>query len=183
MKKILLAASVASVAGLVLAPNASAANSETLAEFTNAVNEMAAKYSLAPIPVKPDAQMTSGGHVAAAREGQYIDLSQRWGALPPAQFNTEVNTMAKGGCSAIRGTAIHEVGHIVEARNGFQARNELNAAASRGEIQILQNEVDPRSLEADGTLNENEALAYAFQSVECGSATPSEQKIYDILVK
>ena len=73
--------------------------------------------------------MTSGGHVAAARQGQYIDLSQRWGALPPAQFDTEVQSMAKGRCEAIRGTAIHEVGHIIEARNGFQARNELNAAS------------------------------------------------------
>jgi hypothetical protein len=86
----------------------------------------------------------------------------------------------EGGCAPIRSTAIHEVGHIMEVRDGYKAREVLNAAAGRGEI--LNDGLDPRSFEADGTLAENEALAYAFQAVECGSATPNERKIYDILV-
>ena len=58
VKKSLIAAPAAAVAviGIGLAPNASAANPETLAQFTDVVNEMAAKYGLAPIPVKADAQ-------------------------------------------------------------------------------------------------------------------------------
>ena len=47
------------------------------------------------------------------------------------------------------------------ARKGYKAREELNAAAGRAEI--LNDGLDPRSFEPDGTLGENEALAYAFR--------------------
>jgi hypothetical protein len=172
--------SVAAAAGFVLAPNASVANPETLAHVTGVVNEMAAKYGLAPITVVPDVQLRHPDLLATAVGTDHINLSQRWGALPPDQFNAENPKDAEGGCAPLRTIAIHEVGHIIEARKGYKPRNDLNAAASRGEI--MDDGLDRRSFEPDGTLSENEALAYAFQAVECGSATPNEQKIYDILV-
>ena len=187
MNKITVVASAAvTVAvGLALAPSASGANPDTLAQFTAAIDEMVAKYGLAPIPVVPDVKMRHPDIAASAIKGDHINLSDIGGAMTPAEFNAWIQPAIDtgfivDGCPGIRGIAIHETAHIIEVRKNYEPRNELNAAGSRGEI--MDDGLARHSFEADGTLAEGEALAYAFQAVECGSATPNERKMYDILV-
>ena len=189
MKKMVLTASVATAAGLVLAPNASAVNQETVDLFTATVNEYANKYGTGPIPVEvgpPLGDASGTDTVAQADRGRAIVLNETYANLSPQEFAAKLsaniaNGFNPGGCDGgVRMAAIHEVGHIIDQRKVLAGNNRRNPAAEAvGEIS--QDAIHPAARQGD-KIYAPELMGVAFGAAECGTATPTEQKIHDILV-
>lgn len=167
--------------GLAQSPLAQAADRATAARFTAAVNEMVAKYHLTPIRVSVDKPMI-GPDVVAQSDGSSIELSIEYGTMTPAQFNAALAHNMGGyhpsGCDPIRMAAIHEVGHVIDARKSRKPRKSAAVAVGRGQLGKLHG----AAYDDDGSINPGEALAVSFSAVECGSATPSEVTLYHVLV-
>jgi hypothetical protein len=175
------------VAGLALAvaagfsaPLASAENPDTVNQFTAAVNETAAKYGIGPVEVRVT-PLRSGQDrgVAEAYYLEYIALSPEWAAKTPEQFAADMNPGHPEGCPVVRGVGIHEVGHMIIHRGTGGKHDAIKAAIQSG--QIPRGEIHSPALTPDGTdIYIPEAAAVSFHAVECGSATPMEQQIYDL---
>lgn len=197
VKKSLIAAPAAAFAviGIGLAPTANAANPETVDLFTATVNEMAAKYGTGPIPVEvgpPRGDVEVQETVAQADHGRAIVLNEEYANLSPQEFTAKMaaniaNGFSPGGCDGgVRMAAIHEVGHILDHRKmlaGDNRRNAVGMAVQSGQISkdTLTREVHPQALQGD-KVYAPEMMAVAFEAAECLTATPTEQKIHDILV-
>ena len=82
------------------------------------------------------------------------------------------------GCDGISATAIHEMGHVIDGRRGMLARRAVAVAVANGQI---GSDLHGYAYE-NGSVKPGEAVAVSFQAVECGSATATEQAIYNVLV-
>jgi hypothetical protein len=148
-------------------------------QFVTAVNQESARYSTGPVSVYVD--YISDERVIAQTNGQVITLNSQWAALSPSQFNASIaddiaSGFTPGGCGGIQATAIHEMGHVIDRLGGRAARRVVSASASN----IGTSDLHGYAFD-EGSLNVGEAVAISFQAVECGSATFTEQQIYDVM--
>ena len=184
MKKMIATALVggAAVAAMALAPSASAASDpDTVMQFSAAVNAEAARFGVAPVQVRigilgdPNTIAETDGYAT-------ITLNSNWASASPDEFNALIaedvaSGFQPGGCVGIQAIAIHEVGHIVDRAHGLITRQAVSRAAYSGQIGSMHGYAY-----AGGRVNPAEAVAVSFQAAECGSATPTERAIYNVLV-
>ena len=190
MRRLQVAAAALAVAGGVAAagtaaaPHASAAavNDETVSQFVETVNREADRYGLGYVSVTV-ADLGDDTIIAGTQYGA-ITLNLSWAVLPPEQFNALVAEdiavgYEPGGCAGIQAVAVHEVGHVIDQRDGAVARKSVAIAASYGQVGY---DLHGYAFDEYGAINPGEAVAVSFQAVECGSATPTEVSIYNVLV-
>lgn len=117
----------------------------------------------------------------AQTDGYTVWFNRRWTSDPTgwqAAYDTDV---AQGfhppGCSAARGTALHEAAHVVSLRTGQLP--ELLVAQH-----IKDGTLNPGQLSGYGRSDLHEAVAESFVSVECNplGATMAEHLVYSVLV-
>ncbi|QHB37464.1 hypothetical protein SEA_LEOPARD_58 [Mycobacterium phage Leopard] len=155
-------------------------NTVLLQEFVDAVGMISSKYGTGDIVVTT-AWMPA--HVMAKANSQGIVVNRMWtygimdgDAMEAAGVEAGYHP---GGCSAATATAIHEAAHVLDTRSYNEARYELIEKYGTGES--LHGLLSGYSFNDDGTLNVPEALAEAFQAVECGVANATEQELWHML--
>lgn len=177
-----LTALAVGLSGQVLTPTAqAAADQDTVAQFVAAVNAEADRWGLSPIQVSV-ANLGDDSIVAGTQYG-VITLNLPYANLSPDQFNASVEDdiaagYQPGGCGGIQAVAIHEVAHVIDQRNGAYARQVLTRAVAAGQVGT---DLHGYAFE-NGVINPGEAIAVSFQATECGSATATERRIYNLLV-
>ena len=173
-------AGVTITSALVLAPPASAAeiNVDTVNQFLAAVQYEAEKYGTGYVSVSTGYFEDDDTIAMTSGYDDHITLNALWAALPPERFNAlmidDVATgYQPGGCTGIAAVAIHEMGHVIDRRTGMNTRL---AVAEAGYAQIAP------YVHSYGQDSPGEAVAVSFQAAECGSATPTEMSIYNVLM-
>ena len=175
---------LATAAGLTFGvPIASAAsyNQDTLAQFRATVNDVSNRYGTGPVRITI-AELGDNEAIAEARYGE-ITLDASWAMMSPSEFYANTaDDFATGyqpaGCGGIQSVAIHEMGHVIDGSRGMVARRAVALAAANGR---LGSDLHGYAYEY-GSVKPGEAVAVSFQAVECGSATATEQAIYNVLV-
>lgn len=117
-----------------------------------------------------------------ARSGYVgIEVNQEWTEDDTSMTASVALDVAqnfyRGGCDPIATIAVHEFAHVLDARSGFEARDELTAALGT----TYFGDLSGYSYNSDGTVNVPEALANAFQAEECGTANAQEMQLYSML--
>lgn len=155
-------------------------NRATMQEFVDVVGALEEKYGTGPIVI--DTGYLGGPTVYAGADNAGITVNKWTSTSTPAQINAAVASDVasgyhNGGCDGVATIAVHETAHVIDQRRGFIGRARLakNAATMTGEIAGY-------SFNSDGSLNPAEAVAEAFQAVECGSASAVDYEIYRMLV-
>jgi hypothetical protein len=184
MRRMLPAGLAVLALSTALAPAASAeVNRDTVALFTAWVNYEADRYGTGPVQVVVQ-HLDEPLAVAGTDRNGVISLNTDWAVLSPEQFHAELaDDMAAGyqpgGCSGIQAAAIHEMGHVIDRRRGQIARMTVTRSDALGQV---GHDLHGYAFDENGNLEPGEAVAVSFQAVECGSATPTEQRIYNLLV-
>jgi hypothetical protein len=178
-----LAALALGLSATVLAPTASAAviNQDSVAQFIATVNYESDRYGTGPVRV----YVADLGDDTVIAQTQYgaITVNASYAALSPEEFNASMSGdfasgYEPGGCGGIQAVAIHEFGHVIDQRNGAVTSRIVAQAVNAGQV---GNDLHGYAFEG-GRINPGEAVAVSFQAVECGSATPTERSIYNLLV-
>jgi len=166
--------------------SASVYNEDTVAQFIAAIDREEARYGTGHVPVYVQEMNGADDYnaIAATYSNGSIVINARYAAMTPEQFNAAVEEdvaagYQPGGCSGIWDVAIHEMGHVIDNRHGRVARYTLAQAAAAGRV---SSNMHGYAFNKDGSVNPGEAIAVSFQAVECGSATMTEQRIYNLLV-
>jgi hypothetical protein len=178
-----LAALALGLSATVLAPTASAAaviNQDTVAQFIATVNYESDRYGTGYVSVRVGEM--DDPRAIAETDGYTITLNTSYAVMSPEQFNANIaediaTGYQPGGCAGIQAVAIHEMGHVVDEHTGRFAYRSVAAASP---AQVGYN-LHGYAFE-NGKINPGEAVAVSFQAVECGSATPTERSIYNLLV-
>jgi hypothetical protein len=180
----IVAGVIISAAALALAPTASATplyNEATVDKFITVINMEAARYGQGHVPVYVD---YLSGNVIAMTQGGAVTLDATYAAMTPEVFDYYMSIdfasgHTPGGCNGIAAVAIHEFAHVIDQRGGSFTRAELTSYVNAGQIGY---DMHGYAFNSNGTINPGEAVAVSFQAVECGSATPTETSIYNLLV-
>jgi hypothetical protein len=156
-------------------------NVATMQQFVDAVGILERKYGIGDIVVTTG--FIGGPDVFAGANADGIIVNKFTSTQPPEKIADQlVDDVAmgyhRGGCTGPTLVAVHETAHVIDARRGYIGRARLAAAAP-----YMTGSIAGYSFNADGSLNPAEAVAEAFQAVECGSATAVDYQIYEMLVR
>lgn len=154
-------------------------NVAMMQEFVDAVTYVEEKFDTGNIVITTE---WLDGNTIAQMSMDSIRVNKAWTTGAFDIYAADAADVAAGyhpgGCNPIVSTAFHEAAHILDARSGYEARYELQAAHAMGGV-VLE-ELSGYSFEGSA-LNIPEALANAFQAYECGVATPAEAQLYNML--
>lgn len=107
-----------------------------------------------------------------------ITFNRRYTSDPQAWHDAfaadVVNGFHEACSSAPRYTALHEAGHILSLRTGRRAEAIVLKRVADGTLS--------GSVSQYAVTNADEAVSESFAAVKCGTATPTEHEIYNILV-
>jgi hypothetical protein len=154
-------------------------------EFFRGVNHVAMKYGTGPIYV------TTGPLpplvVARAYANGTVVVSKAASTNPEQAYATLSYSLSTGfhrtgpQCSAGELYGVHEAAHILDYRTGLSAPQEV--VATYGDGAALRGQLGEYAFSAPGgALDPAEALAEAFQTVECGgAATAAEFELHKML--
>ncbi len=150
-------------------------------EIIDAVTYVEYKYSTGPITV---GTAWLEPNVFAAANGAGIIINKQYSTGTLERLNGELaDDIATGyhnaGCSPARTIALHEAAHVIDHRRGLSPRYQLDYEAANLD---LRGYLAGYSFTPYGELDEAEALAEAFQAVECGTANAVEHELYSMLV-
>jgi hypothetical protein len=150
--------------------------------FEATLREMMQRYpEVTAIYLKTDV-ITEPAALAGAGMNYYGDplivIQERFAENPDAFVEATLEAVAAGfhpgGCDPVRLIAVHEFAHVLAYVHGDVAQEQIIAETAGGDF--------ANGLHDYGEANVDEALATSFAAVVCGSQTPMEQQIYDILV-
>lgn len=182
-------ASITAVLAVLLAPRSNADvygwidsddNPALTQAFINAVGVMEDKYGTGSIEVST-AWLDDPNAIAGANADGIV-INKNWSRLSIAEWEaSRADDIASGyhnpGCNAVAAIAIHETAHVIDWRQGFIGRQRLANAAP-----YMSGELSKYSFDPVGNLDPAEAIAEAFQAVECGSADAVEYELHSMLV-
>jgi hypothetical protein len=160
-------------------------NRVILQEILDNVGYVEAKYNTGPIHV--ETEWLDSPRIFAYADAYGITINKHWSTGTVAQLEAAVNDdIAAGyhnsGCNAAATIGIHEAAHVIDARRGGEARVELGVAEYYTDPAVLHGSLAGYSFTPAGDLDIGEALAEAFQAVECGTADDVEWQIHQMLV-
>jgi hypothetical protein len=155
-------------------------NVVTMQQIADVVYYVENKYATGDIPITT--AVIGDRTLVAQANGAGIVVNKWASTSTPEQLNAELSDdIASGlhnaGCSPVAAYAIHEAAHVIDFRRGLIGTKRLIANAPH-----MSGSIARYSFNADGSLNALEAVASSFQAVECGSATPADFQIYEMLV-
>jgi hypothetical protein len=169
------------IAALLTIPAQADAQTNTYDEIFATVDWMAKKYELGTVwvGVEPMEDATFG----YAGNGQ-VTFNSRWvydpaGLDEAMAYNVATGVHPGANCTAAQSIAVHETAHIIDERNGHEARYEALAVFGNGSG--LHGELSSYSFDDSGYLNPGEALANAVLAVECDTPTAAELTLYEML--
>ena len=152
-------------------------------EFVQTVNWAAETYKTGPILVTTE--RLADENTFAMTTGRRIVFNSSYSNNPLKLFSAIQRNVTDGwfpgGCSPARTVALHEAAHVIDNTRGRLGSRRVAANWRRGNA--LQDEVSRYSFNKDGSLNAEEAVASAFQSVLCNGGTNAEMDMYYMLVQ
>jgi hypothetical protein len=155
-------------------------NAATMQQFVDAVGVLERKYGTGDIVV---ATGFIGGYSAyASANANGITVNKFTSTQSPEEIAGRLaDDVAlgyhRGGCTGPTLIAVHETAHVIDARRGWIGSERLAANAA-----YMTGTIAGYSFHEDGSLNPAEAVAEAFQAVECGTANATDFQIYEMLV-
>jgi hypothetical protein len=158
-------------------------NTAIMQEFIDTVTYVEQKYGTGPMVVETEWMDDPNVFAYATTNG--IAINKVYSTSTPERLRHEISDeLAAGffnpGCTPVTRIALHEAAHVIDGRTGRLARYQLNLAARGADLRGV---LAGYSFDASGALIPGEALAEAFQAVECGTANAVEHELYSMLVQ
>lgn len=160
-------------------------NTAIMQEVANALADVELLFDTGPLHAYTGWIGTANTYAQAVGDGITVNKMWTTGTYQAltAQLNADIAAgYHNGGCTPVRGMALHEAAHVINNMRGKAPVRRAQAAVGYGPRPDLFAELSGYSFNADGSVDAGEAIAEAFQAVMCGVGGPVEHALYDMLV-